>query len=175
MKSQDDEIIFMEQLGIEPIQLLTQIFNFTVMVVVLTKFLYKPILKKLDERRKKIEEGLAMAEKIKVEAENQEKKKQEILDEAKEEARKIIEDGKKTGKKVEAEIIEKAHTEANTILEKGKEELERERLEMEKELRLQTVEIAQTWVETVLKEVLRGKNQQITINKKIKDLERLAR
>lgn len=165
----------MEQLGIEPIQLATQVFNFVVMVVILTKFLYKPILKKLEERRKKIEEGLALTEKMKVELEKNEKKRQEIIDVAKEEARKIIEDGKKTGKKVEAEIIEKAHTEASTILEKGKEELEREKLEMEKQLRQQTVEIAQTWVEAMLKEVLRGKNQQTIINKKIRELAKLAR
>lgn len=165
----------MEQLGIEPIQLATQVFNFVVMVVILTKFLYKPILKKLEERRKKIEDGLALTEKMKLELEKNDKKRQEIIDKAMEEAGKIIEDGKKTGKKVEAEIIEKAQGEANTVLEKGKQELERERLEMERELRLQTVEIAQTWVETVLKEVLRGKNQQATINKKIRDLARLKR
>jgi len=164
----------MEQLGIEPIQLLTQIFNFTVMVVILTKFLYRPILEKLAERRKKIEEGLALTEKMKVESELQEKKRQQIIDEAKEEARRIIEEGKKTGKKVEAEIIAKAHSEASAILEKGKEELASERLEIERGLKLQTIEIAEKWVETVLKEVLRGKNQQAIINKKIRDLARLA-
>ena len=51
----------MEKLGIEPILLLTQVINFTILVVVLTKFLYKPILKMLDERKKKIEEGLTLS------------------------------------------------------------------------------------------------------------------
>ena len=48
----------MENIGIEPYQLLTQVINFALMIFILTKLLYKPILKGLEERKKKIEEGL---------------------------------------------------------------------------------------------------------------------
>ena len=89
----------MEKLGIEQIQLLLQTFNFVVMAVLLTKFLYKPILKSLSDRRKKIAEGLLFAEKIKKEEEKTENKRQEVLAKAREESRKIIEEGKQAGKK----------------------------------------------------------------------------
>lgn len=160
----------MDKLGIEPIQLLTQVFNFVVMVVLLTKFLYKPILKALEERKKKIQAGLEYAEKMEEELEKTDKKRQAVIDAAKDEGRKIIEESKKTGKLLEAEIIEKAHKEAAGILDKGRKELELERAEMEKQLQLNTVEIAQTWVKTVLGNVLSVKNQQAIIDKKLKEL-----
>ncbi|MCL4338932.1 hypothetical protein M1271_04545, partial [Patescibacteria group bacterium] len=64
----------MEKLGVEPFQLLTQLFNFFLMVFILTKFLYKPITKKLEERKKKIEEGLEYADRMKSEMEKSDKK-----------------------------------------------------------------------------------------------------
>lgn len=161
---------FMEQLGIEPIQFLTQVFNFVIMIILLTKFLYKPILKALEERRKKIQEGLSYAQKMQTESQENEKKREEIITHAKEEARKIIEEGKKMGKQVEGELIQKAHAEANSILEKAREELAMEKTQMERELRIQTVEIAKGWVEVVLRKVLSSKTQQAIINKKIAEL-----
>ncbi len=165
----------MEQLGIQPFQLGTQVLNFLIMVFLLSKFLYKPILKALEERKKKIQEGLEYTQKMKEEVEKSEKKRQEIISQAKEEAKKIVEDGKKAGKKLEEEIIVKAHTEAGAILGKAREEIEREKSEMEKDLRSQTVEIAQSWVEAVLGKVLGEKAQKTLINQKIEDLSKLVK
>lgn len=163
----------MEQLGIQPIQLITQVVNFTLMVVLLTKFLYKPILKALNDRKKKIVEGLEYAEKMKLEAEKNEKKREEIIDRAKEEARKIIEESKKTAKQVEADILKDAQEEAGLILAKEREALAQERQELERQLRVKTIEIAQGWVTAVLGKVLGTKVQTAIINKKIAELARL--
>lgn len=165
----------MEKLGVEPVQVLTQLFNFLIMVFVLTKLLYKPILKALEERKKKIEEGLAYAEKMKAEMEKTEKKRQDILEKAKEEVRDIIEEGKKTGRGVEAEIIEKAHEEARSIIEKGKAEIAIEREKMEKELRKQTVDIAVSMVRAILSGTLTNKDHQVIIDKKIRELAHAAK
>lgn len=163
----------MEQLGIAPLQLITQIFNFLVMVFLLNKLLYKPILKALEERKKRISEGLAYTQKMEEEAEKSEKKRQEIINKAKEEAGKIIDDSKAAGKKLEAEIVQKAHNEAQNILEKARIDIEREKQEMEIDLRTKTVEIAESWVEAVLGNVLSEKSQKNIINKKISDLGRI--
>lgn len=162
----------MEQLGIEPVQLATQIFNFVIMAVLLTYFLYKPILRVLKARREKIAEGLAYSEKMKEEAQKTETKRQAILTSAREEAGKIIEEAKKSGKTVEAEIIEKAHQEAKLIVEKGRSDVEMERVEMEKKLREQTVEIATAMAAKVLESTLSVKNQRAIIAKKIKTITR---
>src|SRR3989344_6464093 len=140
----------MEQLGIEPQQILAQIFNFFVLLVILKVLLYKPILKSLDERRNKIKEGLDYAEKMKIEEEKNAKKREDVLRKARSEANIIVEESKKAGKKTENEIIEKALKEKKAIIEKAREEAENERKEMEKRLKSETVELARVWVETVL-------------------------
>ncbi|MBI5465617.1 F0F1 ATP synthase subunit B [Candidatus Gottesmanbacteria bacterium] len=165
----------MEQLGIETVQLLTQVFNFVVMLVLLTKFLYRPILGKLEERRKKIEEGLIFTERARKDLEEIDKKKQEIIDQAKLEARRIIDEGKKSAKNLEREIIEKARQEAVTILEKGGEELKSARWRMERELKVQTVEIAQTMVKRLLEKTLTSSDHQEIIDKKIEEIGKLAK
>ena len=51
------------QLGIDPKLLLAQGVNFVILLVVLTKFVYKPLMKMVEERRKKIELGIKGGEK----------------------------------------------------------------------------------------------------------------
>jgi F-type H+-transporting ATPase subunit b len=164
----------MENIGIEPRQLLMQLINFTLMIVILTKLLYKPIIKMLDDRKKKIEDSLIMAEKTKEELEKTEKKREEVIKKAVLESKEIIEEAKKTAKKVEAEIIEKAQEEAKAVLEKGKKDLESERALMEKELKRQTIEIASNIAEKAIGQILSGPNQQKLIEKKLNELQRVT-
>src|SRR3989344_1569733 len=132
----------MEQLGIEPLQLLTQVVNFTIMVAILTRLLYKPILKALKDRRDKIAEGLEYAEKMKVEEEKTEAKRQAVIARANEEAGRIVDEAKKSAKGVEAEIVARAHEDGRAIIEKGKADVDLERIDMEKKLKEHLVEIA---------------------------------
>lgn len=165
----------MNKLGIEPVQLLTQVINFLVMVVLLTKFLYKPITRALAERKAKIEAGLKYAEDMKAELLENDKRKKDIVAEAKDEARRIVEEAKISGRKLEAEIVEKAHKEAESLVEKGRSEIDVERREMEKQLRDQTVSVAQAMVSSVLGENLDLKSQRMIIDKKISKLAQLAK
>lgn len=157
----------MEKLGIEPVQLLTQALNFTIMMVILTKFLYGPVTRALEARKKKIEQSLADSEKIKLELEKTEKKKADVLAQARSEARQIVEAGKKEGKRVSEEIVEKAHAEARDILEKGKRDVQSERAEMEMKLRDETITLAQQFAAKVLEDALSAKEQRAILSKKI--------
>lgn len=159
----------MDKLGIQPIQLLAQIFNFLILVILLQKFLYKPILKALDERKKKIEEGFVFSQKTKEELEEAEKKKEEMIKKARNEAKQIIEEAKKSGKKLEKEIVEAGEKEALEISEKAKKTLEKERLEMAKQMERETVEVALAMVEKILRDILTEKDHQVIIEKKLKD------
>ncbi len=165
----------MQKLGIELPQLLTQVVNFTIMVFVLTKFLYKPILKTLEERKRKIEEGLKFTEKVKEEIEKTEKNRQEIMDKAKTEARQIIEETKNSAKRLESEIITKAHKEAEEILIKGRKELEQEKIEMEKAVSKHTVDIAAHMVEKLLNKMLSKEDHEALIEKKLREIARIGK
>lgn len=165
----------MEKLGIELPQLLTQVVNFTIMVFVLTKFLYKPILKTLEERKRKIEEGLKFTEEVKEEIEKTEKNRQEIMDKAKTEARQKIEETKNSAKRLESEIITKAHKEAEEILIKGRKELEQEKIEMEKAVSKHTVDIAAHMVEKLLNKMLSKEDHEALIEKKLREIARIGK
>src|SRR3989338_2822162 len=165
----------MEKLCIELPQLLTQVVNFTIMVFVLKKFLYKPILKTLEERKRKIEEGLKFTEKVKEEIEKTEKNRQEIMDKAKTEARQIIEETKNSAKRLESEIITKAHKEAEEILIKGRKELEQEKIEMEKAVSKHTVDIAAHMVEKLLNKMLSKEDHEALIEKKLREIARIGK
>ncbi len=102
-------------LGIDARVLILQVINFAILLGLLRWFVYKPVIALLDARRKKIEEGLAAAERsIAQEAETKEKEKK-ILDHAREAAHLTI-----TAAKAEMQAlreIEKAKLEQELVKE----------------------------------------------------------
>ncbi len=162
----------MDKLGIEPVMLLTQIINFLVLVIVLTKFLYKPILKLIDDRRRKIEEGLELSQKMKVKEDELAKEKEEVLDKAKDEGQKLIEECKERGRKLENEIVISANEEAKVIKEKAKIEIDQERANLWEELEKQMLEVASAMAKTAVMDVLDQKSQLQLIDKKLEKLEK---
>src|SRR5690349_16624195 len=93
----------LSEFGVNPILLAAQIVNFLVVLFILKKLLYKPILKVLEERKKRIEESLTNAEKIQKELEETEIKRQQILDQAIEESKKIIAEATANGNQIVAD------------------------------------------------------------------------
>ena len=160
----------MENLGIQPISLLLQSINFLLLLLILKKFLYKPILKVLADRKKKIEEGLSYSDKMKSEFEKSEKKRDEILVRARSDGKTIIEEAKRAAKKREEELLEKAQREAQEIIAKGKREIEAMKEDLAKDLRLEAVMIAEKIVEKVIKEALTENTQKALIDRKIKEI-----
>lgn len=105
--------------GVQPILLFAQVVNFLVLLFILKKLLYKPILKVLEERKRKIEESLSNAEEIKrrLEATTEEERKRiveagiegaRIIKEASDVSVKLIEEGKKKGEELYQQILDQA-------------------------------------------------------------------
>lgn len=163
----------MENIGIQPIYLIAQIVNFAIIIFLLNKFLYKPILKMLDARKQKIEEQMTLASKMKEEFEKDEKKRQQMLSVAKEEAKKIVEVAKKTGKTKEAEIIEIAKKEAYAIAQKAKDEIASEKEAMKKALEKETIDLAAQIAEKIIADALEEKDQEHIIQRKVRDISKL--
>lgn len=164
----------MEQLGIEPKLLAAQLVNFFIIFFVLQKFLYKPILGILEKRKKQIEEGLALTEKMRSEEEKLKQKQDKLLTATRVEAQAIIEDAKKQAKEVEKEIIAGAHTEAQAVSDRAKFEVERLHTEMKKDLRSESVALAATMAKRLTASILSAKDQHKMIAEQIKKLEALA-
>lgn len=109
----------MEALGVDFKLLVAQAVNFLVVFVVLKKFLYKPILKYLDDRKKRIRESLENTQKIEERLEKIEKEQAEILNRARYQGQKEKEEIKKRAEQEKEAIIKKARETAQKELEKG--------------------------------------------------------
>lgn len=157
----------MEKLGIEPRLLVAQIVNFAIIVVVLTKLLYKPILGMLEKRKAEIEEGLKITERMRQEEEKLALRREKLITEARKEARIILEDAKKQGKDAEREIVANAHKEAAEIIEKAKREAAATHEALAGDIRAEAVELAGAMTKRLLASVLSPADQHTLIAKHI--------
>lgn len=99
-------------------QILLQAFNFGIILVVMTKFLYRPILKILEDRAKKVQEGLAAAQRSIEEREKIESEKQKEMAKAEKSAAKLLETARKEAESMKASILDEAKEEAKKAVEK---------------------------------------------------------
>lgn len=109
----------LNQFGVQPILLLAQVVNFLVLLWILKRLLYKPILKILEERKQKIAQSLKNAQEIeerlaKLSEEEQKRilkavsEGEKVIQQASEHAASIIEDGKKEYERITTKAIEDA-------------------------------------------------------------------
>jgi len=98
--------------------------TFGVLIVVLGKFGWKPIVEALDNRINKIKGDIDHAEKAKAEAEKVLAEQKAILGESRAKSDEIISKAKVEGTEVKDEIVSKAHKEAHNIIDKAKTEAE---------------------------------------------------
>lgn len=163
----------MEQLGIEPKLLLAQIINFAIIIVVLTKLLYKPILSMLDKRKKEIEENVKLTEKLHQDEEKMNERRQKLLIDARKEGHAILEEMRKAAKEEEKEIIGRAHKEAEAMNQKGKQDVMRLKEELMKDVRKEAVGLAGAMAQKLLSRSLTNADKHAIIAKNLKELESL--
>jgi len=116
----------MEALGINLPGLITQILSFLILLFVLSKLLYKPVIKMLDERAERIKESLSAAEKAKEDAASSAEKIEKELISARQEGQKIIDQAKKLSEEFKDKEKSKALEEIESLIEKSKSDLEKE-------------------------------------------------
>jgi len=124
-----------EQFGFQTQLFVSQVISFAIVCFLLHRFAYKPILKVLEERRQKIAESLANAEKIKSELASAQTKAQEILTQAGAQGNKMIEEARASAAKVLEVESQKAIATANDIIAKARQASEAELVRMKAELR----------------------------------------
>ena len=116
----------MEALGINLPGLITQILSFLILLFVLSKLLYKPVIKMLDERAERIKESLSAAEKAKENAASSAEKIEKELISARQEGQKIIDQAKKLSEEFKDKEKSKALEEIESLIEKSRSDLEKE-------------------------------------------------
>ena len=115
--------------------LLFQIINTILLFVILSKVLFKPVMKIIDEREKDIQENLALGERTKNEGLAFKKEYEEKISSAKSEGQEIIKQATLRADQKSDEIISNAKLEANRIKEKTAKDVEQERLKVMHEVK----------------------------------------
>jgi len=122
--------------------LIGQAIAFAIFIAFCMKYVWPPIMQALEERTKKIAEGLAAAERGRHEQELAEKRAQQVIHEAKEQANDIISQAQRRGNDIVDESKESARVEGERILTTAQAEIEQEANRAKDELRGQVSTIA---------------------------------
>jgi F-type H+-transporting ATPase subunit b len=116
----------------------SQVISFVIVALALRWFAYKPILAILEERRQRIAEGLANAEKIKQQLAEAEQRHADILAKANAQAQKMIDEARESASHVAERKQQEAVAAAEQIMAKAREasaiEHERTMTELKREL-----------------------------------------
>lgn len=108
----------------EPGLIIWTFISFIILLILLSKVAYKPITKALRNREDSIRDSLEEAKKTRESAEALLEDYKNQLAQAREEAQKILAEGKMMGENIKKEVIQKAHEESNQIVKRAQEEIE---------------------------------------------------
>jgi len=144
----------MGALGINLPLLVAFIINFVILFALLGLFLYKPVMKMLDERSKRIKESMEQAEATKAEYAHAEEEVKRLISKAREDGQTLINQASQIGERLKEEAKEGAKKEAQAIVDRSRTELEEERDRIIDDLRREFVDISISAAEKVIKETL---------------------
>ncbi|MFM2066580.1 MAG: hypothetical protein RLZZ584_1489 [Pseudomonadota bacterium] len=131
--------------------LLAQLVVFFILAWVTMSFVWPPIVKALDERAKKIADGLSAADKAKSELSNANKRVEEQLAASRNETTKLLADAEKRGLAIVEEAKKRAEDEGAKIVAAAKAEAEQQSIKAREVLREQVAALAVKGAEQILR------------------------
>ena len=153
---------------IETNLLIAQIVNFSIVLFVLYKFAYGPILKTLNDRSKKIEKGLKDSEEAGKRLEEITEKEKEVLANAKKEAQEIIRKSEEEAKKNAETIILEAKEKTEKAVADAKKLIDQEKGKMMAEVRAEVAELVALAAGKIIDEKIDVAKDREIIEKAIK-------
>lgn len=114
-------------LGINLPTLLAQIINVAILFGLLYLVAYRPIMRMLDERSRKIKESMEQTEFIKQQAERAEEETAKRIEAAGKEGEEVIARAMRTGEEVRREAQQQSKQEGETLITRARAEIQRER------------------------------------------------
>lgn len=149
--------------------ILAQLVNFFIVLAILFKFAYKPVLALLNDRTAKIEKSLEDAKKIEEKLVAQEEDYKKVIAEARREAQVVLEKANVLAEEKHEAMILKAKEEIGVIINKEKEKMLSEKAETMKELKKEVVELVSLSLEKLIGEKVTAKSDQEFIKNIVKE------
>ena len=141
------------------------VITFVILLFILSKLAWKPILKTLADRENRIKSALYQAEHDQKEAEKFLQEQKALIDQAKKDSIKIINESKQAADRTQKEIVEQARLESERLLERAKQEIELGKDAAIADIKKYAVDISLIAAQKVVGETL-SEQQQVNLIKK---------
>lgn len=145
-----EEVTGIAALGFNLPGLIAQLINFGILLVVLRMFLYKPVLNVLEERKRRIEEGLNRAEQAAVQASASQDEARRVIEEARAQGREMVASAQEAAARLRAELEERARGDAAQLVERARQEVQQERDQAIQQLRREFTDLTIAAAERVI-------------------------
>ena len=152
-------------LDVNPGLMIWTVVTFVLLLLILKKVAWKPILEALDKREKEIKDSLEQAENAKEEARKILEENQANLARAEEESKKIIEQSRTYADSLKEKLMKESKEQAKRLIEGAGEELQRKKDAAFEELKEQIAELAVTAAERIMKENIDANKNKELVNK----------
>jgi F-type H+-transporting ATPase subunit b len=152
--------------------MIMQMLNFAALATILYVLLWGPLIKFLDDRKKKVADEMTAAEKEKAEAEKLHQEYRQRLRDARDDAAKLVEEGRRRGEDKEREIIDDARKKAERIKEHAHAELAAAEVAARKELRKEFAAVSVGIAEKILSREIKDADQASLVEQALAGLEK---
>jgi F-type H+-transporting ATPase subunit b len=164
-----------EGLGINPPVLISQLVSFLILFGALSFLAYKPILKMLDERSKKIKDSLEQAEAVKQQSTHAEEEVKKQLQIASQQGQEIVARASQAGEEVRKRAQEQAKQDADILIARARQEIQAERDAAVSELRSQFADLTVLAAGKVIGESLDKESHKKIIDKVLQESQTLRK
>lgn len=166
----------MEALGLNPVLLIAQIISFTILFLVLKKFLYGNIQKALEERRNAVDKTFKGQAEIEKRLADFEKEQDEKQKETQKEMRKILSEARADAEKARKEIMAQAEMEKESEVERMQMRIAQDKARAQKELVDYVKSLSREIVEKTIGEKMNDKKwQKEQLNNSLEELEHASK
>ena len=159
----------LESLGINMPTLLAQVINVAILFGLLYLVAYRPIMRMLDERSRKVKESMEQTEFIKLQAEQAEEEAVKRIEAAGKEGEEVVARAMRTGEEVKREAQQKSKQGAEALIARARAEIQRERDEAVGELRKEFADLTVTAAGKVIDRTLDKKAHRQIIDKVLEE------
>jgi F-type H+-transporting ATPase subunit b len=156
-------------LGINLPVLITQIVTFIILLLILRFFAYKPLMRMMGERSRRIKESLEQAEAVKKESAQAEEKIKQKFEEASREAQERIARALKAGEDMKVKAQADARKEADALVERARAEIQRERDDAVSEVRREFADLTVLAAGKVIERTLDKEKHRELIDKVLQE------
>ncbi len=158
-------------LKVDPGLMLWTVITFVILVLLLWKTAWKPVVEALDSRAEKVRNDLEAADRNRLEAEKLLAQHKEMMDNARSEAARIISEGKAEADKLKDEIIAKASSDAKSLSDKVKREIEVAKDKALSDIKAEVVTLSTEIASKIISKNLNPDDQKDLVEKTLNKIE----